>query len=416
MHIRNADTPLQYTGPKYFWERKIVEKIFNFMLGSEDVAIVTKDIDAHELRNNDKKFLVCAPSLLQTLKMLINPDIFVGEAYQHGYWFIKKGELYQIMEYFLNRQDARFVKYFEFLSKSKGIKFFLSQIFFVKYFTRKVKLHYDITPYIYETILDKNLLYTCAIFESADQNLDDAQINKVNVLFDRLDLSSGKCRLLEIGCGWGAFGRLLLEKYPKSTYTGLSISNAQINYARAKLSGNQSERIDYLLEDYLDYQPEKTFDRLLVVGMMEHVGLSHYHMFMKRISGFLSSHGKCVIHTILSESPDVRSSQWIQKYIFPGGYSPSLSEITKAVEGTELEITNIHAYDASHYRRTITAWRNRLEENWDSCAKKLSTLGLKELDIDYVYRTWMFYLSSVQIMFHPNVMRSRICHVELKKR
>ena len=220
---------------------------------------------------------------------------------------------------------------------------------------RNVAHHYDLDGRLYSLFLDADRQYSCGYFEKPDTSLDDAQLAKKRHLAAKLRLSGGQ-RVLDIGCGWGGLG-LYLAEFGGANVTGITLSQEQHAIANERAAEkNLSDRAHFLLEDYRDLHGP--FDRIVSVGMFEHVGVGHDDTFFKKCAALLSDDGVMVLHSIgRSEGPGV-TNPWIAKYIFPGGYIPALSEVLPEVERAGLLVTDIEILRL-HYAETLKAWRER---------------------------------------------------------
>ena len=161
----------------------------------------------------------------------------------------------------------------------------------------------------------------------------------------------------------------------------------------------QASRIEYRLEDYVDHDRSSYYDAVSVIGMIEHVGLGGYPQFFSKIHRLLKPGGKALIHTIVSPSPSVPSNRWIDKHIFSGGYTPSISELTRAAEKQPFRITCLFVYEPRHYRKTIECWLSNFERNAPMLRSYLFQVEHTEREVSRMMRTWMFYLSGVRNMF-----------------
>src|SRR5207253_5472405 len=220
---------------------------------------------------------------------------------------------------------------------------------------RNVAHHYDLDSRLYALFLDADRQYSCAYFETRDQSLDDAQLAKKRHLAAKLLVPPDR-RVLDIGCGWGGLG-LYLGEVCSARVTGITLSERQLGLARARAAEKGlSDKVGFRLQDYRDV-PEK-FDRIVSVGMFEHVGVGFYDAFFGKCSSLLDEHGIMLLHSIgRSEGPNV-TNPWIAKYIFPGGYIPALSEVLPAVERAGLLVTDIEILRL-HYAEALKAWRER---------------------------------------------------------
>jgi len=348
-------------------------------------------------------FTVAAPDLWTTLKILLRPNLWVGESYVAGKWYLIQGDLADFLEAIQVSANPVFRSYYRILSGMRGLHFFLRQHLLTYFFTRKVARHYEIDSRIYELILDEHMLYTCAFFNSGHEELAKAQQEKLAATIERLSLPSGDAAVLDIGCGWGAIERAVVRQYPKASVCGLTISKSQIDWARnrdaACLSVEQAQRIEYRLEDYLDHNNEGYYDAICVVGMIEHVGLSGYPVFFERIYKLLKLRGNAVIHTIVSPDPAHPTNAWIDRHIFMGGHAPSISELVRSAEMQGFRISGVHVYPPRHYHQTIKCWLHNFQTNSRLIETHLRNRGSSDAEIDRFIRTWAFYLSGVRGMF-----------------
>jgi cyclopropane-fatty-acyl-phospholipid synthase len=338
------------------------------------------------------------------------PDLWVGESFIAGSWYLIKGNLADFLNYVEQDAVGPLRMYYNFLSSLRGLRYYLRQYILNKYYTRQVSRHYDIDSRIYEMILDDEMLYTCAFFLDEEQSLESAQQNKLTTTIDRLSLSYGPVHVLDIGCGWGGLARALVRQHHEVKVCGLTISKTQLISAHKRdvhsLSAEQVNRIEYRLEDYIDHKRSDYYDAVSVVGMIEHVGLGGYPKFFGQINRFLRPGGTAVVHTIVSPTPAAPTNRWIDRHIFTGGYAPSISELVRAAERASFRISGVHIYEPLHYRRTIQCWLGNFISNIAVIRGYLRTLKYTELDIDVFVRTWVFYLSAVRNMFVGSEHRS----------
>jgi cyclopropane-fatty-acyl-phospholipid synthase len=250
---------------------------------------------------------------------------------------------------------------------------------------------YDLDGRLYSLFLDGDQQYSCAYFESADQSLDDAQLAKKRHLAAKLLLKPG-LEVLDIGCGWGGLA-LYLADITGARVTGITLSQEQYQRARNRaLERGQSKNTEFSLTDYRDVSGR--FDRIVSVGMFEHVGVGFYDAFFAKCASLLADDGVALLHSIGRSGPPGITNPWIAKYIFPGGYIPALSEILQPIQRAGLIVTDIETLQL-HYAETLKAWRERFLAHREE-AQKL-------YDQRFV-RMWEFYLACSEMAFREGDM------------
>lgn len=322
-------------------------------------------------------------------QLATNPQLYLGEGYMNKDFEIIEGDLWSLLEicgknYALlmkrRKQKGRFERYWiKFLQKIK-------QHNSRRYSKSNIAHHYDLSRKLYESFLDKDMQYSCAYFQNPDMSLEDAQIAKKRHIAAKLLLKEGQ-KILDIGCGWGGMG-LSLAQIKDTEITGITLSREQLQVAneRADKQGLNG-RVKFLFKDYRDISEK--YDRIVSVGMFEHVGVPYYEAFFERINRNLKSDGVMLLHTIGSANGAALGNEWISKYIFPGGYVPSLSEVTPAIEKAGLIVTDIEILRL-HYAETLRHWRERFIANWDSVKSDYD---------DTFFRMWEFYLAVSEMGF-----------------
>jgi cyclopropane-fatty-acyl-phospholipid synthase len=271
---------------------------------------------------------------------------------------------------------------------------------------RNVAHHYDLDDHLYSLFLDADRQYSCAYFEAPDQSLDDAQLAKKRHLAAKLLLNklmpTENQRTLDIGCGWGGLA-LYLAEHCRARVTGITLSREQWQRASERaVEKNLTQSVDFRMLDYRDLREK--FDRIVSVGMFEHVGLIFYDAFFRKAAELLSDDGVMVLHSIgRSEGPNV-TNPWIAKYIFPGGYIPALSEVLPSIERAGLLITDIEILRL-HYAETLQAWRARFLAHRDE---------VERLYDQRFVRMWEFYLAASEVAFREQAMM--VMQIQLTKR
>jgi cyclopropane-fatty-acyl-phospholipid synthase len=230
---------------------------------------------------------------------------------------------------------------------------------------RNVAQHYDLNGRLYSLFLDRDRQYSCAYFTRGDETLEEAQAAKKRHIATKLLLTRPDLHVLDIGCGWGGMAIMLAQEFG-ARVTGITLSTEQLEEARGRAAAaGLAHRVTFELLDYRSITGQ--YDRIVSVGMFEHVGITHYAEFFARIRALLTADGVALIHAIgRSDGPSV-TNPWIARHIFPGGYSPALSEVFRAVEQEKLVATDVEILRL-HYAETLRHWRRRFDANRDTIA------------------------------------------------
>ncbi len=224
--------------------------------------------------------------------------------------------------------------------------------------------HYDISDDLYRLFLDEDMQYSCAYFTKPDMPLEEAQKAKKAHIAAKLCLEPGQ-RVLDIGCGWGGMALTLARDFEVEV-TGITLSENQLATAKKRAEAEGlADRVTFRLQDYRNVDDQ--FDRIVSVGMLEHVGVPNFYTYFSTVARLLKPDGVALIHTIGRSAPPMSHSAWINKYIFPGGYVPSLSELAPAMERSGLWQTDLEVWRL-HYAYTLRHWRDRFEANLDKIA------------------------------------------------
>ena len=311
-------------------------------------------------------------------RMLVMPDLYVGEAYMDGTLTVDEGSLYDVLDFFACNLASR-------LHDSTATSLPSSlQNNVVGQSKANVAHHYDLSRTLFELFLDRDLQYSCAYFTSERESLEDAQTNKKKRIAAKL-LLKPDMRVLDIGSGFGGLA-LDLAQWFDVEVVGLTLSEEQwrVSQDRARAVG-LDKRVAFKL---LDYREETgRYDRIVSVGMFEHVGQSHYDEFFRKIRELMTDDGVCLLHSIGRMAPPGSTSPWLIKYIFPGGYVPSLSEAFAAIERAGLWVTDVEVLRL-HYAETLRHWHHRFQANRDK---------VRSLYDERFCRMWEFYLQLCEI-------------------
>jgi len=330
------------------------------------------------LRFNDKHV---------ALEIAWNPNLKFGEAYMDGRISIENGTIADVLELFArNIGTGAGSGHMEWLTKARYLARRLMQRNGVAIARRNVATHYDLSAALYDLFLDADKQYSCAYYERPTDTLDAAQQNKKRRIAAKLHLKPGQ-RVLDIGSGWGGMALHLSETFGADV-TGVTLSTEQLKIASGRAeSAGRSDRVRFRLKDYRHL--DEKFDRVVSVGMFEHVGVNNYATYFKKVADLLEEDGVALVHTIgRSDGPGV-TNPWIAKYIFPGGYTPALSEMLPAIERAGLIVTDVETLRL-HYALTLADWRRRFMANWET-AKKLYD--------ERFCRMWEFYLAGAEMGF-----------------
>lgn len=323
-------------------------------------------------------------------KLLVNPDLALGEAYMNGTLTVDEDDLYSLVELLVvNLAHQPDVWHYRWLARLRRLYRRLAQFNPAKRARRNVAHHYDLSGALYDLFLDADRQYSCAYFRRPEDGLDAAQENKKALIAAKLLLEPGQ-RVLDIGCGWGGLGLHLALEHD-AWVTGVTLSQEQHRVAeeRAKSAG-LANQLRFRLQDYREV--DGVFDRIVSVGMFEHVGAPHYREFFATLRAHLADDGVALLHTIGRADGPGATNPWMAKYIFPGGYSPALSEVLAVVERSGLYVTDIEVWRL-HYAETLKAWRDRFEANLDR---------VREIYDERFCRMWRFYLIVSELAFRHN--------------
>lgn len=296
-----------------------------------------------------------------------------GESYMDAWW-----DCSQLDEFFSRVISTELEKKIR-KNKSTLVKFLILRLLNIqnkKHSLEVGKKHYDLGNLLFENMLDKNLNYTCGYWKRAD-NLDQAQIDKMDLVCQKLMLQPGM-RVLDIGCGWGALAKYAAENYGVNV-VGVTISQQQMEYAKNNCAGLP---VEIRFQDYRDIN--ETFDRIVSLGMFEHVGFFNHRIYMEKVYQNLATNGLFLLHTIGSNYTYLKSNDWINKYIFPNGVLPSIQQIGKAAEKLFV-MEDWHNFGVD-YDKTLMAWNHNFKQNWET--------KLKQHYDERFYRMWNFYLLS----------------------
>jgi len=304
-------------------------------------------------------------------RVLSQGSLGMGESYMEGWWDCEDLDTF-FYKIFTNGIEKKVENNWKFLSLVIKAKIFNLQT--KSKALQSIAHHYDIGNILYEKMLDPLMMYSCGYWEGAS-TLSEAQEQKLKLICEKLQLKPGQ-KVLDIGCGWGGFAYYAAKNY-KVNVVGVTISAEQQKLASERC---KDLNVEIRFQDYRDI--DEKFDRIVSIGMLEHVGYKNYDRFMKVINKNLEDDGLCLLHFIASNKTDLNTDPWIHKYIFPSGLIPSLTQIGKAMED-KLLLEDVHNIGL-HYYYTLKAWQENFKKSSDFLKKEYG---------ETFCRMWDFYLT-----------------------
>ena len=342
------------------------------------------------------RFHVRLNSLNTFIRIVQDPNLGCGECYMDRGWELERGDLGGFLKMMCRNEVAaeqsipgRTIRTIRSLAPHRQNTPRKSR--------RNVAHHYDIGNDLYSALLDEGMNYSCAFFEEPDQMLRAAQLNKLRTTIHRLEIPTG-ARVLDIGSGWGELTRLIAAETPAAHVTGITLAKTQLDLARKRAAELLGTRPEYRLIDYRHHADDhpQGYDRIVSIGMFEHVGAKHFTEYFDAISHMLADDGQALVHSIMRRERSETSS-WIRKYIFPGGYIPTLEDTIAAARESGLNLAHEpFVQDSFHYAETLRRWRRNFNEAWPR-------LDRDRYD-DRFRRMWNFYLAGSEAGFDENGM------------
>jgi cyclopropane-fatty-acyl-phospholipid synthase len=353
-----------------------------------NLAFITVDGTRHNFGDGHGRSVV-ARLLDRRLErqLALDPQLAVGEAYMDGRLVMVEGTIYDLLALVLsNMMERPLPRWAHSLDFARYMTRRLAQYNPAKRSRRNVSHHYDIDGTIYDLFLDSDRQYSCAYFSDKVTNLEEAQVAKKRHLAAKLAVREGH-KVLDIGSGWGGLG-LYLAKTAGASVDGVTLSTEQLKLAEARARAQGLNAVTHFhLRDYREL--EGRYDRIVSVGMFEHVGVNHYGAFFRKVRELLTEDGVALIHFIGRSDRPTITNPFIAKYIFPGGYIPALSEVMPAIERSGLIATDVEILRL-HYAETLKHWRERFLGHWDEAAR---------IKGERFCRMWEFYLAGSECAF-----------------
>ncbi|MBP2294660.1 SAM-dependent methyltransferase [Azospirillum rugosum] len=364
----------------------LLARLLNPVVTTGAFDIIDADGRAHHVGKGTPTLALRLHDKAVQRDLVINPRLRFGEAYMDGRLSIDGGTMYDFLDVLCSGPE-NVQGVLGTIQEALGPMLRLAQQHNpLKRSRKNVAHHYDLSREFFALFLDRDMQYSCAYFPTPETSLDDAQEAKKRHIASKLLLRPGM-RVLDIGCGWGGMA-LYLARTTGADVTGITLSTEQLAVARERAArSGLSDRVRFELRDYR--LMEGTFDRIVSVGMFEHVGKPHYDAFFAKVRALLADDGVALLHAIGRSDGPGATNPWMRKYIFPGGYSPALSEVIPAVEkaglwNTDMEILRLH------YAETLRHWRERFLAHWDEA---------KAMYDERFCRMWELYLAGSEIAF-----------------
>ena len=345
-------------------------------------------------------------SLRMIARIMRNPDLGCGESYMDGLWKLERGDLGRFLGLTLRNEAAMFQTRRGRALMALGWMISRTAINDPEKSRENAAYHYDIGNDLYEAFLDEGMNYSCAFFETPDQPLRDAQLNKLRLTVSRLGVEPNM-RVLDIGSGWGELTRTIAGETEATQIVGITLAKNQFELARRRATDRFGNRLAYRLADYRVHAEEnpRAYHRIVSVGMFEHVGQKQFVEYFAALRRMLRDNGLSLVHSIMRPNR-AETSPWITKYIFPGGYIPTLEDTIAAAREAGLVLAHepfIHT--SFHYAQTLRLWRRNFADAWP---------GLDHTRYDERFRRmWKFYLASSEAAFEANGMN--VAQVLLRK-
>ena len=341
--------------------------------------------EVSKIGEGEPEFTVKLTKELDKKALLTSTSLALGEAYMRGELDVDR-DLYEVLDLFMGQMG-------KFTTDKSALKKIILTARNKKNQKKEVQSHYDIGNDFYKLWLDETMSYSCGYFRSEDDSLRQAQVNKTEHILEKLYLKEGMT-LLDIGCGWGFLLKMAAEKYGVKG-TGITLSEEQYRqFSREIEEKGLSDRLEVKLMDYRDLENSgMQFDRIVSVGMIEHVGRGNYGLFLKNAEKVLKPGGLFLLHYI-SALREHEGDAWIKKYIFPGGMIPSLREIINLLPDYNFYTLDVESL-RRHYNRTLRCWRANFNDHREEIEKKMGT---------EFTRMWDLYLAACAATFHNGII------------
>jgi cyclopropane-fatty-acyl-phospholipid synthase len=366
----------------------MLKQLMNGIIRQGTLTILGPDGASHIFGRGLPEVTVRLHDRVAYLELGLHPDLKLGELYMDGRLTVENGDIADVFDLLMsNLARIEPPPVLKFMRNARRAMKRWTQYNPASLAKKHVAHHYDLSGRLYDLFLDRDRQYSCAYFAQTHETLEEAQIAKKRHIAAKLHLDRSDLRVLDIGAGWGGLA-LDLARDCDADVLGVTLSEEQIALARASAAkAGLAERCKFELVDYRALAG--TFDRIVSVGMLEHVGVAYYDAYFTKVRDLLDEDGVALIHTIgRADGPGV-TNPWIAKYIFPGGYTPALSEVLPAIERAGLIVADVEVLRL-HYAETLKEWRRRFRAHWREAA---------ELYDERFCRMWDFYLAGAEMGF-----------------
>jgi len=352
------------------------------------IIIIDSNNKSHEFGTGERVIKIKLTNKSIEKKLFRNPNLHFGEGYMNEEILIEEGTVEELIDVVTSRYDE-FVRnnfMYRIYENFSGYFKVFQQLNEAVKSKQNVAHHYDLKEDLYKLFLDKDMQYSCAYFHNENIGLDQAQIDKKKHIINKLQIEENM-NVLDIGCGWGGMA-LEIAKQTGANVKGITLSKNQFSTAskRAQEEG-LSEKVSFQIQDYRN--EVKKYDRIVSVGMFEHVGIKYFKLYLKKTYELLKDNGVFLLHTIGQRGIPTATSPWIRKYVFPGGYIPSLSDIINETQKLNINITDIEIL-RMHYAHTLSHWYKNVQKNKNEIIKIFD---------NRFYRMWEFYLLASKYSF-----------------
>jgi cyclopropane-fatty-acyl-phospholipid synthase len=390
-------------------EKRLVARLFARMAPKGGLRLDFGPGDSITVGQPDTPLAIAPPRLATLLAIIAQPDPIAGDSYVNGDWFVTDGDLRDVLALFSSQREGLIGGWRGRTLHWRTPRFLLRHLLFPLRSRRSLYEHYNLDRDFYRAFLGESMVYSCAFWDDNTTTLEQAQDNKLRTVIERARIEPGH-HVLDIGCGWGQLARTIV-RLRGAHVSGVTVTPEQCRTAQDeadRMPDDIGKKLSFHLTDYRDFHAGESdlFDRIVSVGMFEHLGLGQYRHYFDAIRRLLKPGGRAVIHSIVRPRRG-RTDEWIHRNIFPGGYIPAISEMLRPAEVSGLNIEAVHVHEGENYRLTLNHWRQRFYEAWPR---------LKQGNRDArFFRLWDFYLAASESSFLPQVSNFKVAHLVLRK-